>query len=189
MCAYCRNVDLFLFVKLKSKVMKTKSVIRKILGILFLVCLCQAGFAQKRVKHQGVPIRDVESYSITFPLTVAVTIDNRAGVLCDRALVEVYYDCYFYTSEDHSHADRTIEVINGRVASTGMIMNSKTIIIPSATAFGKLRIEIGGLTKTYKALIDINTIGFIDIEVRLYSYSVYGTLKDAAGHEYQLEFE
>lgn len=154
--------------------------------MVLVLCLSQVVFAQKKSEYKGIPMRDVEPYSLTFPLTVAVTVETQG--VAGRVFVEV--DCIWYKiGADYSmYIGDIIDVIRGYTDASGLIMNSKTITLPSRLTLWELRIGILGLTQMYQATIQLTRVGFIDVDVTLRPSGVSGTLKDAAGY-HVLEFK
>lgn len=156
--------------------------------MVLVLCLSQVVFAQKKSEYKGIPMRDAQAKSLTIPLFVTVTVENRTGAALNRIYVVVECACYYYGG-DYSYPDRTIGVINGTVDGMGMIMNSKTIVLPSITYFWELCISITGISRTYRAKIQLDQVGPINVDVNLNKNSVTGVLRDAANRSHVLEFE
>lgn len=185
--------------------MKTKSVIRKIFGVVFLVCLFQvSGIAQENVGHKGIPMRDAIAKdvkdplanmslasSMRIPLHVDVEVEDWTGAPVKGVSVVVKAVEYHY-SNIWTPYRKTI-LVNGKTQYDGGISANRTVFVNSLNI---LRLEISidytRFGQTYFAedyRVDCAGPTKIQIIFQRNNQGIRGWITNAKGQKTELEFK
>lgn len=74
--------------------MKRKSIIRVLLGMAFMVCLCHVGFAQEKTKYNGILMQNAYKSSLKYPVYLHLFVGDEIGSPLANVGVRVKYEIY-----------------------------------------------------------------------------------------------
>lgn len=129
--------------------MKRKSIIRVLLGMAFMVCLCHVGFAREKTRYNGIPMQNAYKSSLKYPVYLHLFVGDEIGCPLAYVGVRVKYEIYYRFDSDILCGCGSL--INSSTPGNGELYKTEKIMQSQSGLVGELIIDIYYLGTFYDA--------------------------------------